>query len=280
MIRLQLSNLRKSHGLTQQNLADLLNVSFQTISKWENGITLPDITVLPKLARIFKVSTDELLGLKPLENEYVPIDSGKAAYWDSRLNYLRRTRNEFWNEDYFQFLVERVWHIRQPVRILDCGCGFGALGQQLLPILPKGSTYTGVDVSDELIRAGIQIYKEEGLNGNFVKADLNTYETKQKFDLVISQALLRHVNNGKALLEKMIGFTSPGGLTVSIETNRAFEADGLYIDGLDYAGLCRHPALDKLGYRTHNAGKGLFHCNENTAFHERIGSEKCWNADE
>lgn len=246
MIKLQISNLRKAHGLTQQKLADLLNVSFQTISKWENGITLPDITVLPELSRIFGVSTDELLGLKPLKNEYVPAKTSDAAYWDSRLSYLQRTRNEFWNVDYLQFLVEKVWRIHQPVNILDCGCGCGTLGQLLLPILPPGSSYTGVDFSDELIQAGIKFYKDEGLNGCFVKADLNTWEASFKYDLVISQALLRHVNNGKELLEKMIRFTAPGGLTVSIETNREFEADGLYIDGLDYAGLCRHSALERL----------------------------------
>lgn len=52
---------RKSFGLTQQQLADRLNVSFQAISKWENGTTYPNIEILKDLAGILEVSVDEIL---------------------------------------------------------------------------------------------------------------------------------------------------------------------------------------------------------------------------
>lgn len=52
---------RKSFGLTQQQLADKLNVSFQAISKWENGTTYPNIEILKDLASILDVSVDEIL---------------------------------------------------------------------------------------------------------------------------------------------------------------------------------------------------------------------------
>lgn len=58
-----LKKLRLSKNLTQDKLADFLNVSFQTISKWERGETYPDITMLPSIAMFFKVSVDELLGV-------------------------------------------------------------------------------------------------------------------------------------------------------------------------------------------------------------------------
>lgn len=61
--------LRKAQDITQDKLADYLNISYQAISKWENGLALPDITLLPKLANFFGVSTDELLDLKTSENE-------------------------------------------------------------------------------------------------------------------------------------------------------------------------------------------------------------------
>jgi len=87
---------------------------------------------------------DEVLGLKPLPGEkYIPVRSGEKDYWDSRLNYLKVSRKSFWNDDYLQFLVEKVWKIDKPVQILDCGCGFGYMGQMLLPHLPEGSGYTG-----------------------------------------------------------------------------------------------------------------------------------------
>lgn len=52
---------RKSLGLTQQQLAERLNVSFQAISKWENGTTYPNIEILKDLATVLDVSVDEIL---------------------------------------------------------------------------------------------------------------------------------------------------------------------------------------------------------------------------
>lgn len=53
---------RKAHNLTQMELADLMNVSFQAVSNWERGQSMPDISKLPELAECFGVSIDELLG--------------------------------------------------------------------------------------------------------------------------------------------------------------------------------------------------------------------------
>lgn len=52
---------RKSLGMTQQQLADKLNVSFQAISKWENGTTYPNIEILRDLGIVLDVSVDEIL---------------------------------------------------------------------------------------------------------------------------------------------------------------------------------------------------------------------------
>ena len=52
---------RKDLGMTQQQLADKLNISFQAISKWENGTTYPNIEILRDLAIVLEVSVDEIL---------------------------------------------------------------------------------------------------------------------------------------------------------------------------------------------------------------------------
>ncbi len=57
----RISSLRKKHNMTQMELADNLGISFQAVSNWERGITMPDIGKLPELAEIFKVSIDEIL---------------------------------------------------------------------------------------------------------------------------------------------------------------------------------------------------------------------------
>lgn len=57
----KIKSLRKKKGITQEQLAEKIGVSFQAVSKWENDITLPDLTLIPVLASFFGVSTDEVL---------------------------------------------------------------------------------------------------------------------------------------------------------------------------------------------------------------------------
>lgn len=57
--------LRKGKGLTQEALAQQLGVSFQAVSKWENGQSCPDIALLPLLADIFGIPVDSLFGREP-----------------------------------------------------------------------------------------------------------------------------------------------------------------------------------------------------------------------
>lgn len=56
-----IAELRKKQGLTQQQLADKLNLSNKTISKWESGSGSPDISNLLTLADVLGISVDELL---------------------------------------------------------------------------------------------------------------------------------------------------------------------------------------------------------------------------
>lgn len=58
----RISELRKKQNMTQMELADKLGISFQAVSNWERGSTMPDISKLPELAQIFNVTTDDLLG--------------------------------------------------------------------------------------------------------------------------------------------------------------------------------------------------------------------------
>lgn len=60
----KISELRKKNNMTQFELADRLEISFQAVSNWERGNSMPDISKLPELAEIFNVSIDEILGSK------------------------------------------------------------------------------------------------------------------------------------------------------------------------------------------------------------------------
>ena len=61
--------LRKQRNISQEVLAQYLGVSFQAVSKWENGDNLPDLTMIPAIASFFEVSTDELFDFNVIETE-------------------------------------------------------------------------------------------------------------------------------------------------------------------------------------------------------------------
>ena len=83
-----LAALRKDAGMTQQEAADRLGVSNKTISKWENGGGLPDITVLPALAELYGVTVDEILAGQRLGRE--PSGAARTRCREAELYLLRR----------------------------------------------------------------------------------------------------------------------------------------------------------------------------------------------
>jgi len=122
--------------------------------------------------------------------------------WSRRLDFLKAIRTGCCNDDYIEFLVEKVWIIKNPVNIIDFGCGFGYVGLLLLPMLPKGSTYTGIDISNILLDEAKSLFASSGYSTNFVKADLNEYIPNESYDIAISHAVLRHIPKARNILEK------------------------------------------------------------------------------
>lgn len=64
-----IKKLRLDADMTQERLAELLSISPQAVSRWETGIAMPDISLLPSLANLFHVTTDYLLGMDELERD-------------------------------------------------------------------------------------------------------------------------------------------------------------------------------------------------------------------
>ena len=100
-IGVSIKKLRIKNGITQQQLADRLNVSMQTISRWETSTTCPDVVMLPILARYFHVSVDYLLNvggavMKPIESDRLLIRE-----WNENdaadLFEIKRTPSAFMN---------------------------------------------------------------------------------------------------------------------------------------------------------------------------------------
>lgn len=66
-IGIQIARLRKEQEITQTALAEYLSVSPQAVSRWENGVSIPDICLLPQIAAFFSVSIDDLFGVSDYE---------------------------------------------------------------------------------------------------------------------------------------------------------------------------------------------------------------------
>lgn len=80
----RIKELRKEKGLTQLQLAELLNVTDKAVSKWEVGETNPDIILLPKISEIFGVTLDYLLTGKK-EEDRISLDDMDL---EKRMHYL------------------------------------------------------------------------------------------------------------------------------------------------------------------------------------------------
>ena len=68
-----IKKLRNDKGIKQEELAEYVGISFQAVSKWENGVTMPDISLLPKLAIFFGVTIDDLFSIADTDH-YERID--------------------------------------------------------------------------------------------------------------------------------------------------------------------------------------------------------------
>jgi len=87
-----IAELRKNSGMTQEQLAENLGVSAQTVSKWENEVTMPDIMLLPIIAGCFDLTVDKLYGMeKPKETaEAIDYDKIPEMLYDAIIELTQR----------------------------------------------------------------------------------------------------------------------------------------------------------------------------------------------
>ena len=75
--------LRLEADMTQEGLSELLSITPQAVSRWETGMAMPDISLLPSLANLFNVTTDYLLGMdiRQRDARYVEFEQAYRDYW-------------------------------------------------------------------------------------------------------------------------------------------------------------------------------------------------------
>lgn len=212
--------LRSEHHMTQAQLANKLGVQYQTVSKWENGITIPDTAMLPCLADLFGVTIDELFGRKQVGcSNIIP---------DNRTEFLLHTYSRMydpeagpWNlsveNKYLMYrfadFFEKHFVVSEATNICNIGIGAGEWDIYLSYKLKNGSL-TSIDQLEICCRQLEQRLLCEG-NPNDVKvlcSDAMALDLDGQFDIVtMVGSTVIEGGIGLALLEKAISFVKAGG---------------------------------------------------------------------
>ena len=173
--------LRKNKGYTQDELSRLLGITPQAISKWELGNALPDITLLPELAKWFNCSLDYLLNgvdySRGYLSSYDSVYEQKEYYWGTEPSELAQQIVAL-NSD----LKHRV--------LLDVGSGEG---RDAIYFAQNGLMVDALEISVpgiEKIRKGSQ---NSGYDITPIQADMLNYKMTKNYDIIYSCGSLQFV---------------------------------------------------------------------------------------
>lgn len=114
-----IKDLRIKNNMTQEKLAELLNISPQAVSRWETNCAMPDISLLPPLANLFNVTTDYLLGMDTYKKDLrkAEFDAACFEYWkhdDKEKNYqiaVKAVQEYPGNMEYTEWLASAEYYM-------------------------------------------------------------------------------------------------------------------------------------------------------------------------
>lgn len=145
----RLMSLRRAWGLSQEVLGDMLDVTRQTVSKWERGDSTPELEKLVELSRIFGVSLDELAGIECTERpgdaaQAQPEQSVPGAGW--RWHYEYKSRRTLFGLPLLHINVGRgaMYRATGIVAIGLAARGVVAVGLASLGVLAVGAVPVGL----------------------------------------------------------------------------------------------------------------------------------------
>lgn len=192
---------RKELGFTQQELADKLNISFQAVSKWENGAAYPDIELLPKLAASLGTTVDALLGYHAAPITYYEQRyQAQGYYWGLEPNNLC-------------YEIMKLKPPTEPYRVLDIGCGEG---KDAVFLARNGYQVTAFDAAETGLEKARQLAEKNGVHIDFFRADVNDYRPTQDFDIIFSSGVLHFLRTGlrEEFADSLKMHTPVGGINV------------------------------------------------------------------
>ncbi|MED0936901.1 class I SAM-dependent methyltransferase [Bacillus mobilis] len=166
--------------------------------------------------------------------------------WNIKLTYLKNTRDLYYNDDYVSFLVNTVWKITKPVHIVDYSCGYGYLGLVLMPLLPEGSKYTGIDSGETLLAEARELFRLLPSESEFLEGDATEIELNDTYDIAICHAFLLHMSSPKTMLQKMMHSIKKGGKIICFEPHWISNMSSYFLDEENQSEIIRLGALQQL----------------------------------
>ena len=196
-----IARLRKENGMTQEALAGKLGVSFQAVSRWENGVTIPDVDTLMRVAAIMHVSLDALAGYTHTPKAVSPYQEWYKQpeyYWGTEPSSLCRRS------------IEQLPPVR-PYRLLDVGCGEG---KDAVFMARCGYDVTAFDIAQAGIDKVKRLADTANVYVNAFVADVNEYRPDGEYDVVFSSGVLHYIRPQlrEEIFSSYKAHTSPGGI--------------------------------------------------------------------
>lgn len=195
-----LSRIRRQQGLTQQDLAERLSLTFQAVSKWENGQSMPDLEQLTLMADLFSVSTDTLLGHTPrtASGQYESRYGQDGYYWGLEPSSMC-------------YEVMKLLPPTRPLRVLDAGCGEG---KDAVFFARNGYDVTAFDISEAGIAKARRLADACGVHVNLFRADILDFRPADEYDIIFSSGVLHYIPQPlrKDIFESLQAHTAPGGV--------------------------------------------------------------------
>ena len=250
---------RKGLGITQQALAETLHVSFQAISKWENGISYPDIELLPILAKTLNISIDSLLGYPSQSvTEYDNHYNSKEYYWGLEPNKLCYE------------IMQRKPPIK-PYKVLDIGCGEG---KDAVFFAKNGYDVTAFDISETGIQKAKNLAYIHDVKVEFFKADIKDFRALTNYDIIFSSGVFHYLplDLRQRLIDNLKEHTTINGLNViNVFVGKPFiapapdmEKDELQVDIWKSGELFSYYH----DWLFHKSEEIIFDCNSNGVLHK------------
>ena len=175
-----IQRLRKEKGYTQKDLAELLQVSAQAISKWENGQSYPDVEILPDLTDILMTNIDTLFG-------HIPGDIKKASFQD-----IYKDDDYYWGLQPNDLCIEiiKMFPADHHIKLLDVGCGEG---KDALFFARNGYDVTAFDIAQSGIDKLYRLADRFRVPVKAFKADMMEYRCQEDFDIIYSSRSMQYI---------------------------------------------------------------------------------------